>query len=373
MRALLCETRTGKPVVDLEVSVWDYDCGILAPDKLSVTVPAYTPRAQSMDLLELLTPYKYSVALVDESVEGVPVVCAAGPITSRVPDDDSDGRTSFKVMARGPEVLFDYWHIRAFPGWPLIDAAGKPTGTYDMAFTGMSLGTIIKKLVQERAKWVGNELPLVFEADRSGSREYARHEAVDGKPLLEALDQIGDRSDGVEWALVPEIDDLDQVTYRLVTGTDAAQIIVGADHLTWNVGGMSPDVRGVEPNDLVGEVATDAIFHAGKGDDKIMLARASDTALVDDGWPRLEVWDSSHSSVTVQATLQAWADGRVSGVASRPSFDVRAVRADGVRYGDLVELASQGHWFWPDGVVTVRVMSVSRSSSDPDWVGVSLV
>lgn len=373
MRALLCETRTGKPVVDLEVSAWDYDCGILAPDKLSVTVPAYTPRAQSMDLLELLTPYKYSVALVDESVEGQRIVRASGPITGRPPQDDDDGKTSFKVTARGPEILFDYWHIRKHPGWPLLGGNGKPNGTYDLSFTGLALGTIVKRLVQERAKWVGNELPLVYEPDRAGTREYARHEAVDGKPLLEALDQIGERSDGVEWALFPEIDDLDQITYRLVTGTDAAQIIVGADHLTWNIGGSLPDVRGLEPNDLVGEVATDAIFHAGKGDDKVMLARASDSALVDQGWPRLEVWDSSHSSVTQQATLQAWADGRVTGVAQRPQFEVRAERAHGLRYSDVIELASQGHWYWPDGVEQRRVLSVSHSSSDPEWIGVQLV
>ena len=373
MRALLHETRTGLPVVDLGVSAWDYDVGILTPDKLGVTVPAYTPRAKSMDLAELLTPYKYSLALIDESVEGQRLVRASGPITGRPPQDDENGRTAFKVTARGPEILFDYWHIRKHPGWPLLDGAGKPTGTYDLTFTGLSLGTIVKRLVQERAKWVGNELPLVFEADRAGTREYTRHEAVDGKPLLEALDQIGERADGVEWALIPEIDDLDRITYRLVTGTDAAQSIVINDHLTWNLGGPLPDIRGLEPNDLIGEVATDAIFHAGKGDDKVLLAQATDPTLVNDGWPRLEVWDSSHSSVTEQATLQAWADGRVTGVAQRPQFEVRADRAYGLMYGDFVEIASQGHWYWPDGVQTHRVFGATQSSSDPDWVGVQLV
>lgn len=373
MRALLHETRTGMPVVDLERSAWDYDVGILTPDKLGVTVPAYTPRARSMDLAELLTPYKYSVALVDETVEGVRVVRASGPITARPPQDDPDGRTTFKLTCRGPELLFQYWHIRKYPGWPLLDSDGKPTGTYDLSFESMALGTIIKKLVQERAKWVGNELPLVFEPDRAGTRERNSYEAVEGKPLLEALDEIGDRSDGVEWALMPEIDDLDRITYRLATGTDDGQIIVENDSLTWNLGGPAPDIRGLEPNDLVGEIATDAIFHGGKGDDQALFAQASDSTLIGQGWPRLEVWDSSHSTVTQQATLQAWADRRVTQVASRPSFEVRADRAHGVRYGDVVEVASQGHWFQPDGVQERRVLSVSHSSSSPDWVGVSLV
>lgn len=373
MRALLFETRTGKPVVDLERTSWGYETGILSPDRVDLSVPAYTSRAKSMDLAELLTPYKYSVALIDESVEGARIVRAAGPITGRPPEDDKDGLTSFKVTARGPETLFNGWHIRRFPGWPLLDGAGIPTGTYDLGFQDMALGTIIKKLVQERAKWVGNELPIVYEPDRAGTRQRESYEAVDGKKLLEALDQIGERADGVEWALVPEVDEYDHITYGLRTGADSEQIIPGADHFTWNIGGPKPDIQGLEPNDLIGEIATDAIFHAGKGDDRVLLVHASDPSLVADGWPRLEVWDSSHSSVTQESTLQAWADGRVSPVAQRPSFEVRASSAYGVRPGDFVEIASQGHWYWPDGEQLRRVLSVEQKSSNPDWIGVQLI
>lgn len=373
MRVLLHETRTGHPVIDLERTAWSYDIGILTPDKSQVTVPAYTPRARTMDLAELLTPYKYSLALVDETVEGARLVRASGPITGRPPQDDADGRTSFKVTARGPEILFQYWHIRKYPGWPLIDGEGKPTGVYDLALENMALGTIIKKLVQERAKWTGSELPLTYEADRAGTRERSSYEAIEGKPLLEALDEIGARADGVEWALVPEIDDLDRISYRLTTGTDDGQTIIGSNALTWNLGGPAPDIRGLEPNDLVGELATDAIFHGGKGDDQVLLAQASDSTLIDQGWPRLEAWDSSHSTVVQQATLQGLVDQRVSPVASRPSFEVRADRARGVRYGDVVQIASQGHWYQPDGEQERRVLSISQSSSDPDWIGASLV
>ena len=75
----------------------------------------------------------------------------------------------------------------------------------------------------------------------------------------------------------------------------------------------------------------------------------------------------------MQSTLQSWANGRITGIASRPQFDVRAGSAFGVRHGDLVEIASQGHWLLPDGHPKHRVMSVNHSSSAPDWVGVQLV
>lgn len=371
MRAIICETRTGEFVADLDVSEWSYDTGILAPDKCEVTVPAYTKRALSMDLQELLTPLKYSVALIDDSVEGVKAVRAAGPITARPPEDDADGKPGFKVTARGVETLLQYRHIRTYPGWPLL-TAGKPNGTYDMSLKNLSLGTIIKRLVAESEKWAGGELPITYESDRAGIHERL-YEAVDGKPVLDALDDIGALNDGIEYDFVPVVDELDNLSYQLVTGLDGDGRIIGTDALTWNTGGERPDIRGWEPNDLISEVATDAYFVGGKGEDVVLMARAIDTTLIDDGWPRVEVWDSSHSTVSVQSTLQSWADGRVSGVYSRPQFDVRAVAAFGVRHGDIVEIASQGHWILPDGNPRERVLAVTQSSSDPDWIGVHLV
>lgn len=371
MRSLICETRTGLYVADLDVSAWSYDTGILAPDKCEVTVPAYTARARSMDLLELLTPFKYSLVLVDDSVDGQKVVRAAGPITARPPVDDTDGKPAFKVTGRGVETLLGFRHIRKFPGWPLL-TGGKPNGTYDMSFKNLSLGTIIKRLVQESEKFPGGDLPIVFEPDRAGVHERL-YEAVDGKPVLDAMDDIGELLDGVEYDFVPELDGLDNLSFRLRTGLDGDGRIVGTDALTWNTGGARPDIRGWEPNDQISEVATDAVFLGGKGEDVVLAARASDSTLIDDGWPRVEVWDSSHSTVSVQSTLQSWADGRVSGVYARPQFDVRAAAAFGVRHGDIVEIASQGHWLLPDGNPRERVLAVTHSSSDPDWIGVHLV
>ena len=373
MRALLFETRTGLPVVDLEVSDWSYDTGVLAADKIDVSVPAYTRRARSMDLGELLTPFKYSIALVDESVEGRRWVPAAGYIASRDPQDDEDGRQSFKVSCRGFDGLMQYRHVRAFPGWPLIGSDGKPTGAYDMSFENLSLGTIIKRLVSETEKFPAGDLPIVYEPDRAGVHERTAYEALDGKPVLEAIDDIADLMDGVEYDFVPVIDEYDHVSLRLVTGLDGVGAIVGNDSLTWNLGGTATDIRGWEPNDQIGEVATDAVFTGGKGDDLVLAARATDTTLTDAGWPRVEVWDSSHSTVSRQATLQSWADGRVGGVFQRPKFEVRADKAYGLRHGDIVEISSLGHWYVPDGIQRRRVLSVNRSSSSPDWFGVSLV
>lgn len=373
MRALLFETRTGNPVIDLEMSEWSYDTGILAPDKLDVTVPAYTKRSRSLDLRALLVRDKFSVALVDESVQGQRVVVAAGPIVQPTPQEDADGNNSYKVSCRGIERLLEWRGVRLFPGWPLLDSKNKPTGTYDQTFLNVQYGTIIKQLVEESEKFPGGDLPIIYELDRIGVHARTAYAAIDGKPVLEAIDQVADLADGVEYDFQPVIDEFDNITYKLVTGTDAARIVTGDRFPVWNLGGRMPDIRNYQRDPDASPVVTDTVFAGGKDDDKVMLARAFDHAPLSDGFPRAELWDSSHSTVSVQSTLQSWANGALGGMPDRISFDVLAKHAHGVRHGDVGELAAQGHWDLPDGVYSVRVLSVGRNSSDPDWVSINLV
>lgn len=373
MRALLFETRTGKPVVDLERTAWDYDTGILAPDKLGITVPAYTKRSRSLDLRSLLVRDKHSIALIDESVEGVRHVAASGPIVTATPQEDPDGNHAYKVACRGVERLLEWRQVRLFPGWPLLGSDRKPTTTYDQVLEGLSYGTIMKRLVQESEKFPGGDLPLIYEDDRAGVHERNSYSAVDGKQISEALDQLADLGDGVEYDFQPFVDEFDQITYRLVTGTDSERIVSGTSSPVWNLGGVQPDLRGFQRDPDATPTFTDAVFTGGKDGDGVMLARAMNHDPIADGYPRAEVWDSSHSTVSVQSTLQSWADAALGGVSDGISFDVRAKHARGVRHGDIGQLAVQGHWDMPDGEYPARVLSVGRKSSDPDWVQISLV
>lgn len=371
MRALLFETRTGHPVIDLERTAWSCDAGVLAPDKIELHVPAYTPRARTMDLKGLLTPFKHAVALVDESVSGERTVRAAGPIVGAPTVPDDDGNDGYQVTCYGPERLLEPRHVRKYPGWPLIGMDGKPTGTYDLTFAGVEYGTMMKRLVAESMLWPGGDLPLLFEADRAGTRQKT-YEAVDGKPVHEALDDLADLENGVEYAFVPEINDVDEISWRLVTGTDSERIITTSEHL-WNIGGPAPDVRSFRRTPDVSTLATETIFTGGKSDDAMLMARASSTMLTDLGWPRMERWDSSHSTVSEQATLQAWANARLGGVTDRVSFEVRAELAHLIRPGDSVVLDAREHWDLPDGTYAGRLLSAAWNSASPDWVAVQLV
>ncbi|MBU3995006.1 MAG: hypothetical protein KKF42_04405 [Actinobacteria bacterium] len=373
MRALLFETVTGNPVMDLQRTDWAYDTGILATDNHSLSVPAYTEWALSLDLRSLLVSGKHSVALVNESVEGSREVAAAGPIVTAVPSEDPKGNHIYIVSCRGVERLLEWRHVRLYPGWPLLGDDKKPTGTYDQTFQNLSYGTIMKRLVAESEKFPGGALPIVYEADRVGIHERLDYAAVDGKQVLEALDQLADLADGVEYDFRPVIDEYDRITYQFLTGTDAERIIHGDVERVWNLGGVQPDIRGYERVPNPSPYVTDSVFAGGKKDDTVMLARGQEHTLFSDGFPRIELWDTSHSTVSEQATLQSWADGALGDIPDKIKFDVKSQLAHGIRHGDLGELAVQGHWDLPNGEYPVRVLSVARKSSDPDWVQINLV
>lgn len=375
MRAQVFETRTGKPVIEFEPSSWEYDTGILATDKVDLTLPAYTARAKSMDMRELLTARKYSVALVDDEVEGDRRVPAAGTIEDVQAGQDDDGKDRWSITCYGPErVLSVAARIRMFPGWPLVHATtGIPTGAFDVSISGVEYGTIMKRLIVEAMKFPGGSLPIDFEADRVGTRVWNR-EAIDGKRVDEALDDLADLMNGVEYDFRPYILDDNSVRYRFVTGTDAQRVVVGdaSGHL-WNLGGDRQDVSGWERSLAAGAAISDAIFTGGKDDDRVLMARASSSELIDAGFPRSETWDSSHSSVSEIVTLQSWADAALGAPTERVKFNVRNSVAQLLRHGDVAILDSNGHWDMPDGETFWRVLSVGRKSDSPDWLKIDLV
>lgn len=372
MRVLLLETVTGYPVVDLEVISWSNDRGILAADKFDVEVPYYTPRSHTMDLRSLLVRDKHSIALIDEDVEGDPIVEAAGPIAT-VTAKESEGGAVYAVDCQGIQRLLDLRHVRTHPGWPLLTPENLPTGSYDQSFQNLEYGTIMKKVVQESEKFLGGGLPINYEDDRAGTHDRTSYAAIDGKTVLEVLDQLAELADGVEYDFQPVINSMDQVSYNFVTGTDASPIITGSVARLWNLGGVNPDIKGYEREMDPTPIITDSVFAGGKDEDSVLLARGQYHDPILEGWPRAEVWDRSHSSVSVQTTLQSWADSALGSVPDNISFKVKASAARGMRHGHIVRVASEGHWDMPDGLHEYRILSMSRNSGDPDWIDIKLV
>ena len=365
MRALIHETLSGEPITELEIAQASWSTGICRADVVSVTSSGYTGRS----LYQFLVPRKFALSLLEDDYR----VRGAGLLGIPEGGSDDDGLHRVVFPGRGIESYFERRHVLPYPYWPLVDANGYPLLSRDTRITGVEYGTMMKRLYQQALTHPGAELPVVWEADRSGTRQ-KEWSAVDGKPVQEAVEDISELLGGVEWDWVPTVDQADRLTFSLVTGTDANPELSSAFWHTWQAGGESPDIRGLSVKISPEFMASTAIFTGGKEDDRVMVARATSLDLIIAGVPPVEVWDSSHSSVSNQAALDGWAGKRIEeGQAPVQywSFDVRAERALGLRHGDWCTVEVQDHWLVPNGSYARRVVEVS-GSADGAWLGVTV-
>lgn len=364
MRVLLHEAMTGECVTELEFSDFTWSTGVCRPDSVSVTVPGYTGRS----LYGYMVPRKYFVTI--DAGDGRII---AGILGIPETDPDDDGVEHLTVPGTGVESYFGRRRILPYPYWPLIDSGGIPIKARDTRITGVEYGTMMQRLYQQALAHPGADLPVVWERERSGSRQ-KEWAAVAGKPVQEAVEDISNLLGGVEWDWVAALDANDRLSLHLVTASDSMPELSSAFWHTWQQGGEEPDVRGLRVKISPEFMCHTAIFTGGKDDDRVMMARAVSTDLLALGIPLSEEWDSSHSSVSEQATLDGWAAKRVAeGQAPVQywEFSVRADRAAGLRHGDWCTIEVSGHWFIPDGSYDRRVVEVSGNATS-DWFGVTV-
>lgn len=360
MRALIHETMTGEFVDEIDFSSVDWATIVAGADEVTVKAPA----SAGDSWWRYFVPRKYTVSVSHDGL-----VLAAGILGIPAGDTDEDGDHEVTLPGKGIESYFERRYVLPYPYWPLVDSKNMPIIARNTRFTGVDYGTMMKRLYEQALTHPGAVLPVSFEANRSGSRE-KEWEALNGKSVQDAVDDVYGLQGGVEWDWVPLLDERDRLTWHLRTATDAAREISGALDWFWTHGGEEPDLSGIDVEVSPEFMCSTAIFTGGKDEDAVLVARATSTALQSLGVPLAEVWDSSHSSVSVQSTLNDWArEALDNGQAPVQfwSFNVRADRAVGIRHGDWCSVDVKDHWLIPDGVYRRRVLQVS-GDHEMDWL-----
>lgn len=362
MRAILHETMTGEFVSELGFSAAGWDQGICRADSVKVTLPAYTGRKW----FQYMIPQKYSISISEDDGR----VRGAGILGVPESASDEDGAHHLVFPGTGIESYFERRRVQKPDYWPLLDSGGYPIESRDMTFSGFDYGTIMKLVYQQALSHLGAEMPVAFQSNRAGSRVQS-YTAVDGVGVQEAVNDLAELAGGVEWDWVPSLDGNDNLTWNLVTATDAEQEISSTFQHTWQSGGTAPDVRGLDFKVSPEFMCSSAVVMGGKDADSTMAARAMDMTLPNAGIPLTEEWDTSHSSVSDQATLNGFAQKRViEGQAPIQywSFEVRSARAYGLRKGDWCTIEVADHWGIPDGSYRRRIVELS-GDSDSGWFG----
>lgn len=363
----LADFVSGGPIVDLPIREGaSWSSQLNRADALSCSIDMNDPDALALDLRSSTEPKK-TVLLARTDAD---VVLAWGVIDSR--DWNEDDQT-LSLTASG---VWDSYFGKTIiapasartaaltvpdPGGPGLYMVNPALST---SYSGLSLGTIGKRLVQQRLAWPGAPTAFVLPADEAGSAE-RNYAFADMKRTGAALTDLSNVEGGPDFAFdAQRAPDGLSLLYVMRHGS-TAQPRIGTDVGSWPVGGLSP-ITGLKVTDDGSSLASAAWLTAGKSAGSAILSRALNDALVtDSGYPPLDEVDTSHNDVSVQATLDAYA-ARLIGYGARPFREVSfSVRADATpplgqyRPGDTVTLDVPDDHPYLTTSIPVRITSIS--------------
>lgn len=366
----LADFVTGGPILDLPVMEGaDWAAQLNRPDTLSCTIDLNDPDALALDLRSSTEPKK-TVLLARTDAD---VVLAWGII-----DDDREWDEDARTLSISAKGIWGSWlgHSIIAPPTALTEALvtdGTPNPDLDSSFIGWSLGTIGKKLVEQRQTWPGSPGPttLILPADEVGTHE--RNYLFPALKMIgSALTDLTSVRNGPDFAFDAQRgpDGL-SLEYRMRHGSEAEPRI-GVHAGIWSLGGNSP-VTGLRVKDSANDIATAAWLAGGKTAGTVMMARALNPDLIAAGYPPLDFVDTARNDVTLQPTLESYveaAGGYASGAVRSLSFNVRGDASPGLgqfRPGDTVALdVPDDHPYLTDDIL-VRVTSIKG-----DETGLSL-
>lgn len=262
-------------------------------------IPLWVPTGKPLrDALAVTEPKRtFMAVLADDRV------VAHGLIEGR---EWTEGAEVLRVSARGygGSVLANRLVIPASIPGRVQDAT--------LDFTNLSLGTIVKRLIEETLARAGGTLPIVLPADVAGTSE-RHYPGFELGRVWERVQQISKVIDGPEVALEPRLTD-DRMGIELVlrtgTPTEPALFQAGQD---WGIDMSVPrgDLGGLTVSED-GSAVVNTAWASGSGmDTALMLSSTSDDTAFDVGYPLLESV-RSYSSVEVQATLDSHAEADVT-------------------------------------------------------------
>ncbi|MGW9345577.1 hypothetical protein ACWGR3_28910 [Streptomyces albidoflavus] len=299
--------------------------------KVGLQIPLTDPATGvSIDIPNQLLPQRDFVAWFENGV-----VLAGGQIQG---DPFSFPRTS-TINAAG---MWEYFRKRTV--LPVLDTEQLPSDVTS-SWTGTSLRTIAKRLVEQARSWPSADVPIDLEPDFGGTAE-REYPGADLMLVAEALDNLTQVESGPDIAFRPKLmPDLRHVRWDLLTGDpDLSQH--GADHY-WDVSAPGPHAA-ITTLDRDGRDLATHAWGIGSTDEETsarLEAKATSAALLDAGFPMMETV-VQRNSVLQESTLQAYVDEAVVRYSAfTETFTLRVKRDQNPKLGT----------YWPGDWARIRV------------------
>lgn len=363
----LADFVTGGPIVDLPVlegATWAAQLN--RPDSVECTVDLNDADARKLDLRSAAEPKK--TVLLARATD-TDIILAWGLLNPRKWNEDA------KTLGLSATGVRSSWLGSSLVAPPAArtaaltvpDAEGDPVvnPALDTTIANLSLGSRGKRLVEQRLAWPGApSAAFILPADEvvAGTTDtwlFSSFKSVDA-----ALNDLSNRENGPDFAFdATRAPDKLKLLYVMRHGT-AAQPRIGTVAGNWGLGGDSP-ITGLEVTDNGDDMATASWGSAGRTAGSALMSRSLNDALLAAGYPPLDLVDTSHSDVSVQATLDSYVRANLA-FASTPdrtlSFNVRGDAKPGLgefRPGDTVTIdVPDDHPFLVNSF-DVRITSIS--------------
>lgn len=309
-----------------------------------------------------------AVAEGDSIIEG-------GPIW---PWSMAPGSTTLKVGASGMRSIFDHRRVMG-----VIDSG---FAAWQVIYSGMSLGTIAKRVVQLAMAHPGGDLPIVLPDDILAVDNDDHRRTYKGSELgtvLDRLNQLMSVLSGPDIAFDPRftVDRLG-VEWVMRTGTEVDPLLhqPGADHI-WDFRVPRGGVKGIGIERDGSGMASRSWATGATTDLGPLMSRKDSPVLTANGFPLLEIVEA-RTGVELQATLDGWASGNLA-ASARPMMAVTAdVRTDmppllgSYRPGDYASIwAPTDHpllsMLWANGVQQVRIANIAGGLDN--WAAVKFL
>ncbi|GAB6938365.1 hypothetical protein ACQP60_04165 [Isoptericola variabilis] len=323
---------------------------------VQATVPLRSLNPNTREtLLSYLEPNRCFLGAVTDAG----YVLEAGPI---LPHGYDDATGTLQVKATGMHGHLDRRLAIAPPPWP------SGVGRTALSWSGLSLGTIAKRLVATALAHPGGSLPIVLPADQAGTNERT-YPGYELGYVGERLRQLAEVEGGPDIAFQPRltVDGL-SVEWVMRTGTTADPLLhqVG-DDWRWDRGAVRGPLRllGVDRD---GSDVASRVFSTGDGmEEDLPIGLAETTELTDAGYPLTERVTSTNATDVSRLNAHALAG---LGASVRPwqtwalETDVDSPTLGTYRPGDWASVSiPPGHIYLRAGTYRTRILEISGDKS----------
>lgn len=311
-RWFLCDLVTGRQLLDLPVMDGTWSLQLNAPGQMQCTLNLEDPDIRALQLRNSASPIKAVLGIVEHGV-----LVEAGPIWVRAYDRDAQ---KLQLSAKGLWSILDHRTILPPNAATLpvtqftipdpSDTSGSktmPNPAVGTSLVNLWLGTIAKQLVQQAFSWPGGTLPVTLPADIAGT-SVRNFDGATFSSLGQALQQITQVDGGPDIKFIPQVttDGLG-IRWLMVHGTPAQPLIYSGTPVTFDMSVPESKITNLTVQEDASSMGSLSWATGGRSGDQVLVSRAQTSAPINQGYPLLEILDSSHSDVVIQSTLDAYA------------------------------------------------------------------